>query len=74
MSELSGGRSEQEISAGSVGVIESSSAYDLQAIRFRYQSRESDASRWILDDVSFAVGAGKFWVSSAPMGQAKPHY
>ncbi|NGZ04493.1 MAG: iron ABC transporter ATP-binding protein, partial [Nitrospira sp. WS238] len=68
---MSCGRSEQGILAGSVGVIELSPAYDVQAIRFRYQSRESDTSRWILDDVSFSVLEGEVLGIVGPNGSGK---
>jgi len=71
VSELSDSRSKQGSFAGSVGVIESYPAYDVQAVRFRYQSKGSDAIRWILDDVSFSVQAGEVLGVVGPNGSGK---
>ena len=71
MSGWSDNRSKREPRVGSVGVIEPCLAYDVQSIRFRYQSRESDATRWILDDVSFAVREGEVLGVVGPNGSGK---
>jgi len=71
VSEVSDSRSKQESLAGSVGVIESHPAYDVQAVRFRYQSKGSDAIRWILEDVSFSVQAGEVLGVVGPNGSGK---
>ncbi|MGE0471087.1 MAG: ABC transporter ATP-binding protein [Nitrospira sp.] len=71
MSEVSDSRSKQEAFAGSVDVIDPYPAYDVQAVRFRYQSKGSDAIRWILEDVSFSVRAGEVLGVVGPNGSGK---
>jgi iron complex transport system ATP-binding protein len=71
VSELSDSRSRGEAIVGSVGVLEPRPAYDAQALRFRYQSRGSDACRWILDDLSFCVQEGEALGVVGPNGSGK---
>lgn len=46
-------------------------AYDVQAVRFRYQSRDSDAVKWTLDDVFFQVRHGEVLGIVGPNGSGK---
>jgi len=71
MSELSDSRSTRTAIVGSVGVLRSWPAYDVQSVRFRYQSRGSDAIRWILEDVSFCVQEGEVLGIVGPNGSGK---
>jgi len=71
VSRWSDSRSKREASAALVKVIESHPTYDVQSIRFRYQSRGSDATRWILDDVSFCVQEGEVLGVVGPNGSGK---
>jgi len=71
MSELSDSRSTRTVIVGSVGVLQSWPAYDVQSVRFRYQSRGSDAARWILEDVSFCVQEGEVLGIVGPNGSGK---
>lgn len=71
MSELFDPRSKPDAIAGLVSVIEPHPAYDVQAVRFRYQSRGSDAIRWILENVSFCVQAGEVLGIVGPNGSGK---
>ncbi|NGZ98607.1 MAG: iron ABC transporter ATP-binding protein [Nitrospira sp. WS110] len=71
MSELFDPRSKPDAIAGLVSVIEPHPAYDVQAVRFRYQSRGSDATRWILENVSFCVQAGEVLGIVGPNGSGK---
>lgn len=64
-------RSMPETTAASVGVAERSPAYDVRSVHFRYQSRGSDATRWILDDLSFSVQAGEALGVVGPNGSGK---
>lgn len=71
MSEWSDSRSTRTAIVGSVGVLRSWPAYDVQSVRFRYQSRGSDAARWILEDVSFCVQEGEVLGIVGPNGSGK---
>jgi len=71
VSDVSDSQSKQEALAGSVGVIDPYPAYDVQAVRFRYQSKGSDAIRWILEDVSFSVRTGEVLGVVGPNGSGK---
>lgn len=71
MSELFDHRSKPDAIAGLVSVIEPHPAYDVQAVRFRYQSRGSDATMWILENVSFCVQAGEVLGIVGPNGSGK---
>jgi iron complex transport system ATP-binding protein len=55
----------------SIAAMTERHAYDVQAVRFRYRSRESDESRWILDGVSFQVQAGHVLGVVGPNGSGK---
>lgn len=71
MSESRHSRLDGETVVDSVGVTGQSHAYEVQSVRFRYQSRESDATRWILDDVSFHVQEGEVLGVVGPNGSGK---
>ncbi|OQW37659.1 MAG: iron ABC transporter ATP-binding protein [Nitrospira sp. SG-bin1] len=46
-------------------------AYDLQAVRFHYQSNDSDAVQWTLEDLSFPVRYGEVLGVVGPNGSGK---
>lgn len=71
MSELSDSRSTRTAVAGSAGILQPCPAYDVQSIRFRYQSRGSDATRWVLEDVSLCVQEGDVLGIVGPNGSGK---
>jgi len=68
---MSGANQVHMVGSGSVPVLERSHAYDIQSVRFRYPSNESQATRWILDDVSFQVQAGEVLGVVGPNGSGK---
>ncbi len=57
--------------ADSIGAIIPSDAYNVQSVRFRYQTRESQGGRWILDGVSFQVQTGEVLGVVGPNGSGK---
>jgi iron complex transport system ATP-binding protein len=61
----------REMTVDSVSVAERSPAYDVRSVHFRYQSRESDAAKWILDDLSFRVQEGEVLGVVGPNGSGK---
>ncbi len=71
MNALPESRSTRAAIVGTGGVLQSSTAYDAQSVRFRYQSTGLDATRWILDDVSFCVQAGEVLGVVGPNGSGK---
>ncbi len=64
-------RSMPETTIDSAGVAERSPAYDVRSVHFRYQSRGSDPTRWILDDLSFSIQAGEALGVVGPNGSGK---
>ena len=71
MRDLADHRSAQAGVVGSAGALQSCSAYDVQSVRFRYQSRGSDSARWILEDVSLCVQEGDVVGVVGPNGSGK---
>lgn len=71
MSRWSDNRSKREASAALVKVIESHPTYDVQSVRFRYRSRGSDATRWILEGISLRVQKGEVLGVVGPNGSGK---
>lgn len=71
MSRLGDSRLQQEPTVDSVGLGNLNLAYDVHSVRFRYQSRGSDATRWILDNLSFCVQAGDVLGVVGPNGSGK---
>lgn len=71
MNGLANSRLQQEPTVDSVGLGNLNLAYDVHSLRFRYQSRGSDATRWILDDLSFCVQAGDVLGVVGPNGSGK---
>ena len=72
MSGMSQDRTTGTMSGDPVSSQEQGHAYDIESIRFRYPSRESSqATRWILDDISFHVQAGEVLGVVGPNGSGK---
>lgn len=71
MNGASNGRSDAALIADSISAIIPSDAYNVQFVRFRYQARESQVGRWILDGVSFQVQAGEVLGVVGPNGSGK---
>ena len=71
MSRTSQGRTIGMMSSASISILERAHAYDIQSIRFRYSSHESQLTGWILDDISFHVQAGEMLGVVGPNGSGK---
>lgn len=71
MSGASRNRTDDATSSGITGIVERRHVYDVQSLRFRYQSKESHAAGWILDDVSFQVYEGEVLGVVGPNGSGK---
>jgi iron complex transport system ATP-binding protein len=59
------------MSSDSIPLRERDHAYDIQSVRFRYPSHASQATRWILDDISFHVQEGEVLGVVGPNGSGK---
>lgn len=71
---MSGTRQHRAIgmmSSDSTPLLERDHAYDIQSVRFRYPSHASQATRWILDDISFHVQEGEVLGVVGPNGSGK---
>lgn len=64
-------RSERGAITGAVGLIEPHPAYNVRGVRFHYRPRGSDATGWVLNDVSFCVEEGDLLGIAGPNGSGK---
>jgi len=71
MSGTSHGRTIGRMSGDSIPLLAQAHAYDIQSVRFRYQSNGSPAARWILDNISFHVQEGEVLGVVGPNGSGK---
>lgn len=71
MSAPIGHRTARDLMGDPTDLMSRRPAYDVQAVRFRYQLGESDPARWILDDVSFQVHEGEVLGIVGPNGSGK---
>ncbi len=71
MSAPADSRSTRERIIGAGGAIEVPPAYDVRAVRFRYESGESNAAKWVLDEVSFCAHEGDVLGIVGPNGSGK---
>ena len=67
------GKSQSAVQAnvGAAGISERAPAYDVQSVRFRYQSRDAPTSGWVLHNVSFQVHGGEVVGIVGPNGSGK---
>lgn len=71
MNDSGDNQSDAALIAGSIGGVTPSDVFDVQSVRFRYQGRQSNIGRWILDDVSFHIQVGEVMGVVGPNGSGK---
>ena len=71
MREFSDSSSMRRAIVGAAVVSQSGTTYDMQSIRFRYQSQGADSARWVLEDVSLCIQAGDVLGVVGPNGSGK---
>ncbi len=71
MSAMGDNRTAEAVLVDSTDHLSRRHAYDLQAVRFHYQSNDSDAVQWTLEDLSFPVRYGEVLGVVGPNGSGK---